>query len=652
MPVSNAEHAVPSARAARAARRADGPAALLLLGVVLAAHGGSLGDGLFFDDHWHRATLRDYGWSWSGLIESATFDLPGRLAHLWWLEQPLQWRYARPVAMLVMKIEYLASGGNPVAIHAFGLLWHWLCALLVYRIALWAIPPITPRPPDAALVRGDHASRAAALLAGVLFILHPQSVFGVSWIAARNAPVSAFFFLAALHLYGQAAVSGPAGDARRTSVRLVACMFLWVLSLFSRETAVVFPLLLPLVDGGLGGLAAIRRRVAVYGVFGALLAAYLAWRLVVFPTGGPPGIYFTTPQGADYVLWAGSKLLHMVFAHIVHTPMFLGLATPAGIGSGRLMEHGVMLAVVGLVAAVFVVGSRGVRGRWVWPVWTVLAFLPVIPVFVMPHFSYLPAAATAIMIPLMLHRLRGGWRAAGVVFVVIYAAWPLVLYRYAWRGIVRSEQVVYADIGIGDAEGPPPAAGPAPTLYFLNLPACGIYATVAMREAWQRDDVEGFVLTFAPHPLMMTQPSTLRRVSDHEFTIETPPPGYFSGLSGELLRRGMRPRTPLRVGDVLETDRFSVTLLAGDASGITKLGFRFREPLDSAGQRFYLCTPDRPALRVNFAAGHWNADGTERDPGPPAPAELGPMLRERAIYFRIVETARRFVRSDLYLTGD
>src|SRR5437773_11658899 len=125
---------VPTIPAPARNRRAHMRAALVLLIVVLLAHGGSLFDGLFFDDYWHRATLREYGWGWNELIESATFDLPGRLAHLWWLERPLEWRYARPIAMFFMKLEYFASRGNPVAIHAFGLLWHWLCALLVYRI--------------------------------------------------------------------------------------------------------------------------------------------------------------------------------------------------------------------------------------------------------------------------------------------------------------------------------------------------------------------------------------------------------------------------------------------------------------------------------------------------------------------------------------
>src|SRR5262249_36569111 len=158
---------------------------------------------------------------------------------------------------------------------------------------------------------------------------------------------------------------------------------------------------------------------------------------------------------------------------------------------------------------------------------------------------------------------------------------PLVIYRFAWRGIVRSEQLVYADM-LSSQPGPPARAGPdGPKLFLLNLPVCGIYATVAMREAWRAEDVEGYVLTFAPHPLMMTQPSTIQRISERVFTISTPSPGYFSGLSGGMLRQGMRPNSPLVAGTRVNSGEFEATVLEADAAGgITKLQFTFRKPLD------------------------------------------------------------------------
>ena len=65
-------------------------------------------------DHWHHQTLQRADWTWNDLIESATFDLPGELATLWWQERPLQWRYARPIAMAFMKLEHTITGGDPL----------------------------------------------------------------------------------------------------------------------------------------------------------------------------------------------------------------------------------------------------------------------------------------------------------------------------------------------------------------------------------------------------------------------------------------------------------------------------------------------------------------------------------------------------------
>ena len=63
------------------------------------------------------------------------------------------------------------TGGSPVGVHLCALVWHAISAPLVYLIARWALK-----------------HRGWAFLAGALFAIWPHSVFGVSWIAARNAP--------------------------------------------------------------------------------------------------------------------------------------------------------------------------------------------------------------------------------------------------------------------------------------------------------------------------------------------------------------------------------------------------------------------------------------------------------------------------------
>ena len=676
------------------ARRADLLAALGLLAVVFIAHAGSLNDGLFFDDYWHRATLHRFGWGFNNLVESATFKLPGELAHLWWQEQPLQWRYARPVAMLMMKIELLITGGSPFGIHLCALIWHGLATMLVYLLAGIAL-------------RG----RTWAFIAAVLFAIQPHSVFGVSWIAARNALVSGVFFLAAIYAYSVVPISINTRHAASIVSRFFCVLMLWTLALFSRETAIIFPLLVPLLDLCRGGWSLARRRLPFYVLIGLLTGGYLYWRLIVFPTEAPPEIYYTAPSGPAYLLWAACKLLHMLFALIFQTPMFLGLATYDLSGSLRFALYAVIVVLLAAMAAWYFWAARGIKTRWFWPVWMVAAFVPVIPVFVMPHFAYLPAAAFSVMLGVMLQRLHKPWRAIVTTLVLVATLWSFGIYRYIWRGVLRGEQLIYADM---QSNTPRPA--PGGKLFLINLPIAGIYNAVALREAWNLEDLESYVLTFAPHPLEMQYPSVVRRTGECELTLSIKPPGYFSGLSGRMLLDGMRPNSPLTTGLVIKGDLFDTTVLTADEQGVTQLKFTFNRSLASEDFYFYVSSPERPAYRLRFdrsaasaaevdmslftqarsadsTAAAWQrivamarplaiqlADPIQddlQDAGPVSDAALRrvaqwwqkndlPRLRaesvawrtahaaaleQRGYYFKIADFAAHLIRSDLFLTG-
>jgi hypothetical protein len=351
--------------------------------------------------------------------------------------------------------------------------------------------------------------------------------------------------------------------------------------------------------------------------------------------------------------------------------------------------------------------------RWFWPAWVTAAFVPVIPVFVMPHFAYLPAAAFSVMLGLMLYALRGWWRPVVTVLVLAGTLWSFGVYRYLWRGILRSEQLICADIRATTLR-----PEPGSKLFFLNLPVAGIYTTVALREAWGLEDLEGYVLTFAPHPLAMEYPCVVERVGARELVVSMAAPGYFSGLSGRMLRDGMRPGSPLAAGTFVKGRLFDTTVLEGDESGIGKLKFTFHQPVDSPNFYFYLSSPERPAYRLRFdaAAGDIDPsaaelfararvdDANERRQarerivelarplavqlGDPIQAALGDqgldaneklervtawwrsvdasrlleesaawheqqarLLRERRYYFRIADFAAGILRSDLFLTG-
>lgn len=549
---------------------------IVLTLVSVGAHIGSLNDGLFFDDYWHRAQFRTLGWGWNDLIESATFDVPGRLVHHWWQEQRLLWRYARPIAMFFMKAEFLLAEGDPRIVHGFALMWHFAACLSVYALA-WHVM----------------RQRRWALIAACLFAIHPQSVFAVSWTAARNALISGCLLLTACATYVKAGRS-----RRRTGAWTALTLVLWALSLFARESAIVFPAIAMLLDAGDGGLRRVRDRWRTYALLGCTAILYLFWRLVIFPTTDPPRIYFSLPPVSQLPIWVASKMFHMLFASIWHTPMFLGVATYSGT-AGDLGVHALLFVGVMVPFAAYIYVARKERTRWIWPAWVVLGFLPVVPVFVMPHFAYVPAAGLGIMVALGVRSLARRWRPIALGVIALYGLWSFGLYRYIWRGVVRCEQLVYSDIRSNTAAPTEPVK-----LFFLNLPAAGIYAAVAMRESWDLDDVEGYVLTYAPHPLVMDQDSLVEPLNDHEFVVRTAAPGYFAGLGGQMLRDGMRPGSPLTAGMTVPGDLFDATVLEGGEAGITALKFSFHRPLNSPDYYFFVGSPDRPAARLRFEDGH------------------------------------------------
>ena len=593
-----------------------------LAALVLAAHGWALWDGVYYDDHWHRAMLRGSGWSWNDLIEATTFDFPGRLIHLWWQEQPLEWRYPRPVAMFFMKLEYVLAGGDPFWIHAFGLIWHWLNAILVYRLACWGLgavfvnpspspfsrsggeglqsPLALSRPPERGRGHsgGTPSATSWAVFAAALFVLNPNAAFTVSWSAARNAVVGAFFLLSALLAY--IAASFPKNRRPGVLRRGPLCLsiVLWALALFSRETAVIFPILVAALDGWFGGAQHVRRRLPVHALIVLLTLVYVAWRLFVFPHASAPDIYFHTPQGVGYVLWAASKLLQLIFTLTMYLPLFMPIDPAEAAPWVVVLGHAIMLVLLLPGQILYARVTRGVRGRWYWPMWLIVSFAPVVPVATMPHFGYLPFVGCGIGVALFGMHLRPRGRTVLVSLTLCTIVTALCVHRVVWRGAFRSEQLIYADIR---STTPPPP--PGSKLFFIDLPTSATFAAVALREQWGVEDLEGYVMTLAPESFRMPRRSIVERLNENELLVTTASPGYFAGYLERMLLRMSRPGAALAVTQTVPGELFDTTVVETDGVGITKLRFTFHQPLDGGLYYFYMSTPERPAYRLRFDPG-------------------------------------------------
>lgn len=218
----------------------------------------------------------------------------------------------RPLGTISFALDWAASGGDPRWLHAANILWHAAAALLVWFLAVELLAP------------------AAALIAALLFAVHPVHVEAVANLVGRLEPMATVFVLAALLAH------------RKRSWWAVP---LYALALLAKESAVVFLGLAVAHDILVAGewrsaLRAARRRYAAYGL---TIVAYAGLLVAVFHDRN-----FTIPAPTFLGATAGERLLtvativphyvRLLFAPIHlsgdYYPQVIALATgvtPAGL---------------------------------------------------------------------------------------------------------------------------------------------------------------------------------------------------------------------------------------------------------------------------------------------------------------------------------
>ncbi|MGC3998102.1 MAG: tetratricopeptide repeat protein [Anaeromyxobacter sp.] len=283
----------------------------------------------------------------------------------------------RPITTLSYALNHALHGPLTPGFHAVNVALHVAASLLVLalarRLALAAAPAQAPR---------------LALLAGLLFALHPAHVEAVATIFGRTEPLAACFSVGALLL---------ALDWRRAWWRLPAALAVLTLGVLSKETAIVTPVLFailawaaPAAAGleaapGLRGRAALRSLAVVAGLSLALLLAALPYFLL---RGGfdvavaPEARWFPVGTPGRHVAMTMSRVLGE-YLRILAWPGFLGgdFAYAARIRTLEAPTAGFAVATAGWALTL-------AAGLWLW--WTRRApllgagllciFVPLLPV--------------------------------------------------------------------------------------------------------------------------------------------------------------------------------------------------------------------------------------------------------------------------------
>jgi protein O-mannosyl-transferase len=150
------------------------------------------------------------------------------LASPWWPNA-----LYRPVTALSLAANWAAAGGDPRAFHLVNVLLHGLASVLVYRLALALL-----------------SVPAAAVVAGLLFAVHPVHVEAVANLVGRAEVLCAIFVIGAVLLYRLDGWLSDAGDTRswRRFAATLATLAFAALALGSKESGFALPGLLLLVD--------------------------------------------------------------------------------------------------------------------------------------------------------------------------------------------------------------------------------------------------------------------------------------------------------------------------------------------------------------------------------------------------------------------
>lgn len=304
--------------------------------------------------------------------------------------------YYRPLQALTYALDYQVWGLAPAGFRLSSVAWHAASAVLLYAVGVRVLGIAT-----------------AALLAALVFAVHPVHVEAVAYVAGRSDPLSAALLLGAVLAFLR-------GD--RTG--RVASAGLYFLALLAREAALVLPLLLVVLDRVPPDRTSrrhARRPFRDYWPYALALAVYGMLRAASVAPGVPPA---TAAVPLGFRLLTSAEVIVRYLAILV-VPRGLHMErTVAPVTS--FLDPAALAATAAVVALVVTIVRMRARA---WPVavgvaWFLVALLPVANVVPLATFM----AEHWLYVPVMGLCLACGWAAARTTTGVVVAAVAVVLF--------------------------------------------------------------------------------------------------------------------------------------------------------------------------------------------------------------------------------
>lgn len=325
----------------------------------------------------------------------------------------------RPLTILSLAINQLLFGHDAWGYHLVNMLLHAGVTVALWRmLRCWGLPMVP------------------AVLAGLLFALHPLHTEVINQVVGRSELLVALFLLLAL-------ISAQ-GSERRAIVLTCGC---YLAALLSKEHAVTFLVLLPLLDGfSLGWKSLWQRRATLYTALLLITISWLLWRHFGVIHEFPPTIL--SPEVVPLAFLPGIErflsalLLQGFYLYKLLLPLGLQASyAPADLPGvvTNLLSLSALLACAGLsvTVALLVYGLR--KGEpWALAILLYLAsflltsnlFFPIGVTFAerlayFPSLWFCTGLAILLTMPRTLKTLRGVWGVLIVLYLLFFAGMTL-----------------------------------------------------------------------------------------------------------------------------------------------------------------------------------------------------------------------------------
>jgi protein O-mannosyl-transferase len=343
--------------------------------------------------------------------------------------------YYRPVFTTSLALDHSLWGENPFGYHLTNLVLHVLVSILVYLLAL-------------KIVRHS----GAALLAGLLFAVHPVHSGAVAWISGRSGPLAALFMFLSLYLY-------ISYKEERNLLYLAVSLFAFLLALLSKETAITLPLIVLLYEICFGDRKA-KKIISPFILYCLAAIPYFILRLSVLKVMG------WSNQPLSHRLYTSFGML-VGYVRLLVAPVNLRVFYDIPIKRGFLEKDVIIpLLLLALMAAGIFLLFRRNRKLFFCIAWIPVTLIPVsgIPTLIYPspmaeRYLYIPSAGFAMAAGLMayrsaqvlLERNATGHRRASIVLVAaIVLIFALLNYQ---RNYCYKNQYIFLNRIVRDAPG-------------------------------------------------------------------------------------------------------------------------------------------------------------------------------------------------------